>query len=359
MDAVSLKGLERVISVTIGGDASADSADAQTDVERAVAGKGKEVESLISGGRQKGSGGDYEEEKGLPLVHFRTYTLSFLRSGLPTPLVALSPHGPHLTFEMRRTQQPSAEMWKAALKKTVKKVASGNKKNKNVDGASLLSFCTFSTDPDTRDSQWTRWETRSVACTSTRRTFRPSKAESSRDSSGDLPPTSRRHRRARGWTSEKWWPRSAGEEERDERGPRWPRSSLVAVDAAVYHRFSVLETILLVGLKSSKIEVAERALDASLTLASKKPRRADSLPLHFPTVAEDLLRPPPAPTVATRRDVCPDSLVSPPIHARRAPAFLLPSNPPSLPVRSSAPKLKPRTKRSSSPSSAVRRFSPL
>lgn len=138
MDAVSLKGLERVISVTIGGDAAADSADAQTDVERAVAAKGKEVESLIGGGRQKGSGGDYEEEKGLPLVHFRTYTLSFLRSGLPTPLVALSPHGPHLTFEMRRTQQPSAEMWKAALKKTVKKVASGNKKNKNIDGASVL-----------------------------------------------------------------------------------------------------------------------------------------------------------------------------------------------------------------------------
>lgn len=136
MDAVALKGLERVISVTIGGDASPESGVAQTDLELAVAAagkKGKEVESLIGGMGQKGSGGDYDEEKGLPLVHFRTYTVSFLRSGLPTPLVALAPHGPHLTFEMRRSQKPSADMWKAALKKTVKKVASGTKKNKNID----------------------------------------------------------------------------------------------------------------------------------------------------------------------------------------------------------------------------------
>lgn len=160
MDAVSLKGLERVISVTIGGEAEIDSAAAQTDVEHAVAGKGKEVQSIIDTTRPKGSGGDYDEEKGLPLVHFRTYTLTFMRSGVPTPLVALSPHGPHLTFEMRRTQLPSAEMWKASMKKTVKKVASGTKKNKNVDSAFYLFAILSNNDTDQVCPQSTRWETR-------------------------------------------------------------------------------------------------------------------------------------------------------------------------------------------------------
>lgn len=135
MDAVSLKGLERVISVTIGGDSLVDSPDAAGAVQSAVNGaKGKEVASIIGGGeKQKGSGGDYDEEKGLPLVYFRTYTISFLRSGVPTPLVALSPHGPHLTFSLRRSQLPSAEMWKASMKKTVKKSSNGPKVSKNVD----------------------------------------------------------------------------------------------------------------------------------------------------------------------------------------------------------------------------------
>ncbi|KAK4701561.1 ribosome production factor 2, partial [Phenoliferia sp. Uapishka_3] len=134
MDAIALKGLERVISVTIGGESAVDSAAAMEGVEKAVGGKGKEVASLFDGqAKQKGSGGDYDEEKGLPLVHFRTYSVSFLRSGVPTPLVALAPHGPHFTFSMRRSQQPSAEMWKAALKKTVKKASGGTKKNKNID----------------------------------------------------------------------------------------------------------------------------------------------------------------------------------------------------------------------------------
>lgn len=140
MDAVSLKGLERVISVTIGGDSAVDSDAAHKDVEHAVGGsKGKAVESLIAS-RPALTGGDYDEDKTLPVVHFRTYTVSFLRSGVPTPLVALSPHGPHLTFSLRRSQLPSAEMWKAAMKKTVKKVASTTKKNKNIDSWSFPIF---------------------------------------------------------------------------------------------------------------------------------------------------------------------------------------------------------------------------
>ncbi|KAM0753843.1 Brix-domain-containing protein [Meredithblackwellia eburnea MCA 4105] len=134
MDAVALKGLERVISVTIGGDAAADSESAQAGVEAAVGnGKGKGVESLIARNGLGNESGDYDEDKTLPHVHFRTYTVNFLRSGVPTPLVSLSPHGPHFTFSLRRSQQPSAEMWKAALKKTVKKAPTNTKKNKNVD----------------------------------------------------------------------------------------------------------------------------------------------------------------------------------------------------------------------------------
>ena len=141
MDAVSLKGLERVISCTIGGKPGEENEEDREGVESAVGGKlsgakGKEVDNLM-GLRLAGSGAGtpYTEEKSLPLVHFRTYTLSFMRSGLPTPIAALSPHGPHLTFSLRRSQLPSDEMWKASLKKSVKKstVNKNGKKNKNID----------------------------------------------------------------------------------------------------------------------------------------------------------------------------------------------------------------------------------
>lgn len=136
MDAVSLKGLERVISVTIGGDSLVDSAAAKTDIEHAAGGatRAAEVDNLMGSANTLRKGTEYEEDKKLPVVHFRTYQLSFLRSGLPTPIAALAPHGPHFTFSMRRSQLPSTEMWKAALKKTVKKKAGeGRKKSKNED----------------------------------------------------------------------------------------------------------------------------------------------------------------------------------------------------------------------------------
>lgn len=132
MDAVALKGLERVISVTIGGSPAVDAQVAADEVARAAeGGKGKEVESLIHPDRLRQA--DYDEDKNLPLVHFRTYTVQFMRSGLPTPIVNLAPHGPHFSFEMRRTQQPDSDVWKAAMKKVAKKSTNGPKKNKNVD----------------------------------------------------------------------------------------------------------------------------------------------------------------------------------------------------------------------------------
>lgn len=134
MDAVALKGLERVISVTIGGSAVASSSEAQASVEGAVSGNARAaISSLIHPDRQRQQ--DFEEEKNLPPVHFRTYTVGFLRSGLPTPIVQLSPHGPHFSFEMRRTQQPEVEVWKQAMKKTVKKSTAqlNGTRNKNID----------------------------------------------------------------------------------------------------------------------------------------------------------------------------------------------------------------------------------
>ncbi len=132
MDGVALKGLERVISVTIGGSPAVDAQTAADEVARAAeGGKGKAVESLIHPDRLRQQ--DYDEDKNLPIVHFRTYTVQFMRSGLPTPIVNLTPHGPHFSFEMRRSQQPEAEVWKAAMKKTAKKSTAGPKKNKNID----------------------------------------------------------------------------------------------------------------------------------------------------------------------------------------------------------------------------------
>lgn len=122
LDGVSLKGLERVISVTIG-----DAPSSAEGVEGALAGgkgkgpigKGKAVESLIGSFNPNAATQNYDEDKTLPLVHFRTYTVHFMRSGLPQPRVELAPHGPHFTFSMRRTQTPTAEVWKQAMKKCV------------------------------------------------------------------------------------------------------------------------------------------------------------------------------------------------------------------------------------------------
>lgn len=139
MDGVALKGLERVISVTIGAGSTAEQAGEA--VQNAAGGnKGKAVESLIGGlNRNPNGGGDYEEDKSLPVVHFRTYNVHFMRSGVPTPRVELSPHGPHFTFSLRRSQKPAQEVWKLAMKKKEKKSSTSKPKNKNIDVSVLAS----------------------------------------------------------------------------------------------------------------------------------------------------------------------------------------------------------------------------
>jgi len=144
MDGVALKGLERVISVTIG-NSSAESAG--ESLATAAGGKGKAVESLIGGSNKNPNGGeDYEEDKSLPVVHFRTYNVHFMRSGVPTPRVELSPHGPHFTFSLRRSQTPAQEVWKQAMKKKEKKKSNPDKpKNKNIDVSLDTSLLYIST----------------------------------------------------------------------------------------------------------------------------------------------------------------------------------------------------------------------
>ncbi|GJN88374.1 hypothetical protein Rhopal_001340-T1 [Rhodotorula paludigena] len=134
MDGVSLKGLQRVISVTIG-DSPASAADVEGAATANGAGKGKAVESLIGSlnGAGTAAGQDYVEDKSLPPVHFRTYSVQFMRSGLPQPRVELSPHGPHFTFSLRRSQLPGVEVQKQAYKKAEKKSAASKPKNKNID----------------------------------------------------------------------------------------------------------------------------------------------------------------------------------------------------------------------------------
>lgn len=75
-----------------------------------------------------------------------------MRSGLPQPRVELEPHGPHFTFSLRRSQTPSADMWKQAMKKREKKakVTEGNVRSKNVDvrytsPVLILQICTDET----------------------------------------------------------------------------------------------------------------------------------------------------------------------------------------------------------------------
>ncbi|KAG8925752.1 rRNA-binding ribosome biosynthesis protein rpf2 [Tulasnella sp. 408] len=110
MTAVSLAGLEYVISITLAPtppnlnleDTSAPSSD-------------------------------------LPLIHFRCFTVRLLASGVRTPRTELVPMGPSLDLRLRRHQDPDPEVLKQAMKQPKLKKADitsglGKKvKNKEVD----------------------------------------------------------------------------------------------------------------------------------------------------------------------------------------------------------------------------------
>lgn len=80
-----------------------------------------------------------EDSASLPKVHFRTYTISALRSGTKVPRIELTPMGPFLDLSLRRHRDPEPEILKAALrrpklkKQDVEKGLGKRKKNVEVD----------------------------------------------------------------------------------------------------------------------------------------------------------------------------------------------------------------------------------
>lgn len=117
IERIHLAGLEHVISVTLG-----PTPDALTTAMSAL-----------------GAEGAAEDDKHLPSVHIRGYTLSLRASGVRTPRVELIPMGPSLDLSMRRHKAADAELWKQAmrrpkLKKTdVEKGLGKKRKNMEVD----------------------------------------------------------------------------------------------------------------------------------------------------------------------------------------------------------------------------------
>jgi ribosome production factor 2 len=91
MDGVSLKGLERVISITIGGSSAAEEAQRESAEAVANGAQNRAVQSLIGGMNLGGAGGDFDEDKSLPVVHFRTYTYVLLQRLSSLDPLTLSP----------------------------------------------------------------------------------------------------------------------------------------------------------------------------------------------------------------------------------------------------------------------------
>jgi ribosome production factor 2 len=86
-DAIHLKGIEHVISVTVAPSTSSTTAQPSTSTES------------------------------LPKVHIRTYSLSLQKSGSRTPYTALTPHGPSLDLVMRRHTDADPALLQLAMKR--------------------------------------------------------------------------------------------------------------------------------------------------------------------------------------------------------------------------------------------------
>lgn len=108
-DAIHLKGIEHIISVTAAPSPtnSAPATSSSTEL--------------------------------LPKVHLRTYTVSFQKSGTRTPYVALAPHGPSLDLILRRNTEPPHALLQLAMKrpklkkKEVEQGLGKRKRNQEVD----------------------------------------------------------------------------------------------------------------------------------------------------------------------------------------------------------------------------------
>lgn len=91
-DAIALKGLEHVISVSLGPTPSNLTTATMDD-------DSKETLAI------------------LPPIHIRTFTVQLMKSGTRIPRVQLTPMGPHLDLVLRRHIDPDPDMLKAALKR--------------------------------------------------------------------------------------------------------------------------------------------------------------------------------------------------------------------------------------------------
>ena len=108
-DGVYLKGIEHLISVTV---APTQNSTTSTDPSSSVP---------------------------LPKVHLRTYSISFQRSGVRTPYVNLTPHGPFLDLVLRRNTEPDPTLLEQAMKRPklkkqdIEKGLGKRKRNQEVD----------------------------------------------------------------------------------------------------------------------------------------------------------------------------------------------------------------------------------
>ena len=130
VDKVNLAGLSHVVSCSVG---------AQID-EAALASAFNAQPEAVKDVTQGSTSASTSAASGLPVIHFRTYTISLLASGSRTPLVNLNECGPSFDFRLRRAQPADADKWKAATKRALKKklpegqaANSKKRKDRNVD----------------------------------------------------------------------------------------------------------------------------------------------------------------------------------------------------------------------------------
>ncbi|KIJ53412.1 hypothetical protein M422DRAFT_58589 [Sphaerobolus stellatus SS14] len=108
-DGIYLKGAEHIISVTV-----APTADSTTLT-------------------------DVSSTAPLPKVHIRTYSIGLQKSGVRTPYVQLTPHGPFLDLALRRNTEPDSALLELAMKRPklkkqdIEKGLGKRKRNQEVD----------------------------------------------------------------------------------------------------------------------------------------------------------------------------------------------------------------------------------
>lgn len=147
MKAVDLvHGLQYVVSVSVGSvddDTSKTSLLNSLDPLQSVAASTpsapadpKPLSSVLIDSEPSTSKLDSLSSSALPLIHFRTYSITLLRSGHLHPRVALSPHGPFFDFRLRRHSPAAPDLLAQALKTSLPKTQKAQErkgKNKNID----------------------------------------------------------------------------------------------------------------------------------------------------------------------------------------------------------------------------------